>query len=219
MSDPFRRRGVTPEFVSRAASWVMAALVFGALGVVFGVALERTGQWPEAPSAAAEATEALADRPSLVTYADTDIEAIARPAVESFAYDWETNLPGWQIEFVPGEDRIAGYTWSREHRIEIFVRDHSTTGSLERVLAHEVGHAIDVTLNDTDDREAWQAARGIEDEPWWPESGAADFETGAGDFAESVAYLFVTDDEDFRSLLAAPPSELELALLSRLIEP
>ena len=72
MSEPFPDWGPSPRFVSRAASWVMVALSCGALGLAVGIALG--GSLPE--SVEASPTDALADRPSSISYADDDIEAL-----------------------------------------------------------------------------------------------------------------------------------------------
>ncbi|MGH1504316.1 MAG: hypothetical protein ACRBI6_12220 [Acidimicrobiales bacterium] len=222
------KRAVTASrrsrLVGRVATVVTALAVAGAAAVAAGIAVGAppvtlSGLSPEAGADRVPIAAALVERADTVAYGTADIEALASPIVDDFPYPWETHLPEWTIEFVAGEDRIAGYTWSREHRIEVFVRSDSTAERLERVLAHEIGHAIDVSLNDTGERERWQEARGIENEPWWPDSGAADFETGAGDFAESFAYLLIGDADDFKARLTAPPGEAELALLEELIEP
>ncbi len=211
------------RLLSRVATGTTLAAVCGAVGVVVGIAVGAPPVTLDAltPAASDDAptVAALVERGDTVSYESPAIAELVTPMVEGFPYEWETNLPEWTIEFVAGDDRIAGYTWSREHRIEIFVRSDSTAASLERVLAHEIGHAIDVSLNDTGERERWQSVRGIEDDPWWPDSGAADFETGAGDFAESFAYLLSGDEDDFKARLAAPPDETALALLEELIEP
>ncbi len=59
---------------------------------------------------------------------------------------------------------------------------------MRRVVAHELGHAIDLDLLDDNRRESWWAERSIGgDAEWRPETARNDFQTGAGDFAEAVA--------------------------------
>ena len=76
-------------------------------------------------------------------------------------------------------------------------------------------HAVDVTLNSPEEREEWQAARGIESVPWWPGDGLTDFSTGAGDFAESFA-AWQVGTGSFRSRVGDAPNGDQLALMARL---
>ena len=109
-------------------------------------------------------------------------------ALHLVGYRWRTLLPDWSIDFMPADAGLRGLTRTEEHRIEIFVRDTDTAWELARVIAHELGHAVDLSHLDIDDRQAWRLARGIDDQiPWWPDDGQADFATGAGDFAECFA--------------------------------
>lgn len=155
--------------------------------------------------------------PAATWFESPEIEARARPALESIEYDWSNGLPGWTIEFLAGEGDVAGYTWSRESRIEIFVRPGSDTDDLARILAHELGHAVDVSRNDGDERRRWLEARNTPDSPWWPGDGAADFSTGAGDFAE-VFTVWQVGPDDFRSEIAPLPDDEILALLVEMTE-
>lgn len=164
--------------------------------------------------------EVLASLPDAerLAFEDEEAETLGRQALAEITYPWRSMLPQWTIEFRRGDSEIAGYTWSHEHRIEIFVRPGDDTQSVTRVLAHELGHAVDVMLNTGDERRAWLEERGASQETqWWPTSGAADFETGAGDFAEVFA-AWQTGGHDFRSRLAGPPDPADLQLLALLVE-
>ncbi len=136
-------------------------------------------------------------------------------ALDEINYPWAQMLPGWTIEFVDARDELFGLTHTREQRIEIFVRPEQTPSQVAHVIAHELGHAVDVTLNDGDERRAWQEARGIEDAEWWPGSGTTDFATGAGDFAESFA-VWQAGAQGFRSELGPVPTTDQLQLLADL---
>ncbi len=137
-------------------------------------------------------------------------------ALTLISYDWPTELPGWRIEFVEDDSPVAGYTWSREERIEVFVRPGADAHDLARILAHELGHAVDVTLNRPEHRAEWLSGRGIAaDTPWWPSSGAADFRTGAGDFAEVFA-AWQIGNADFRSEVGPVPTASDLDRVARL---
>ncbi len=144
------------------------------------------------------------------TVGDRGLEALAL-----VSYPWEERLPEWEIRFHEGKDGAYGYTLTQESVIDIYVREGQSKQLLAHVIAHELGHAVDVTLNSGDDRRRWQAARGIEDAPWWPDNRASDFSTGAGDFAESFAAWQVGTDS-YRSRLAAPPSADQQELLAEL---
>jgi predicted Zn-dependent protease len=95
------------------------------------------------------------------------------------------------------------------------VRPSDTPRSLAGILAHELGHAIDVSHFDTDDRERWLEARGVEGAQWWPDAYASDFETGAGDFAEAFAYWALRDVNS--SKLAGTPNSAQLETMADLV--
>ncbi len=153
--------------------------------------------------------------PATVSFESPRVQSLAGPALEAIEYPWREQLPGWKIEFVSGASHIAGYTWSREERIEVFVRPGATSADLARILAHELGHAVDVSKNSGDERREWLELRGAQDAPWWPGNGLVDFATGAGDFAEVFA-VWQVGDADYRGELAPVPSAEQLELLERL---
>ncbi len=153
--------------------------------------------------------------PATITYESASVQALGGPAIEAITYPWKEELPGWDVEFVVGAGNIAGYTWSQEQRIEVFVRPGATSADLARILAHELGHAVDVTKNSGDERRAWLVLRNAESAPWWPGNGLADFATGAGDFAEAFAVWQVGAD-DYRGELGPPPTPEQLELLREL---
>ncbi len=124
-------------------------------------------------------------------------------------------LPEWTIKFSPGRSGILGYTYTDRKEIEVFVRDNISDALLAHVIAHELGHAVDLTLNSGDDRRSWQDARGIASTAWWPSSGATDFSVGAGDFAESFA-AWQVGATYYRSNLGSPPNPDQIQLMSQL---
>lgn len=145
------------------------------------------------------AEEATTDAPTdasqtevRVTAASEDLDARGAEALALIAFDWELFLPGWTISFEPPREGLRGLTYTSDARIEVLVRDGETPWEIARVVAHELGHAIDLARNEVVDRRLWRAARGIDpDIPWWPQSGVADFASGAGDFAECAATWMV----------------------------
>jgi hypothetical protein len=138
-------------------------------------------------------------------------------ALLTIDFPWEERLPGWRIRFREASQGAYGYTLTDEQQIEIYVRPDQSDALLAHVLAHELGHAVDVALNDGDDREAWREARGMAEQPWWPDDRAADFATGAGDFAECFAAAMLGPGS-FRSEVGGPPSSEQVALILLLAE-
>ncbi len=136
--------------------------------------------------------------------------------LDRIAYPWKQQLPEWTIDFVPGKAGYYGLTFVGQQKIVIYVRSSQSDTHLAHVVAHEIGHAVDVSRNSGNDRRRWQKARGIEGSDWWPtRSGATDSATGAGDFAESFADWQVSSGI-FRSQLAGRPTASQRALLTEL---
>src|SRR5205085_512469 len=120
---------------------------------------------------------------------------------------------GWSIAFLPGRVGLRGLTRVDDRRIEIDVRDSDTAASLARVIAHELGHAVDVELNSAGDRERWRIERGVgPGVAWWPGNGVSDFDTLAGDFAEAFATWQTGSVSESR--VAPQPGPADLALLA-----
>ena len=153
--------------------------------------------------------------PPVLEGRDPEPEERGRAALELIPYDWRTQLPGWQIAFHAAIEGAYGYTLTDERRIDIFVRQDQPDTLLAHVIAHELGHAVDVSHNDDGDRQRWQEFRQVGTVPWWPNSRASDFATGAGDFAECFA-AWQVGEAHFRSKLGPLPSPAALALLAEL---
>ncbi|MFZ4517025.1 MAG: hypothetical protein ACOYOP_01455 [Microthrixaceae bacterium] len=140
----------------------------------------------------------------------------AARALGRIRYDWRSRLPGWQVRFLPGRDGLRGSTFPRDRVIEVYVRRNQSVTDVAHVIAHELGHAVDVSLLTDADRAAWLAARGVDPgTTWFPgESGVTDFSTGAGDFAESFAHWQVGDQ--WYSRLGPPPDAATTGFLASL---
>jgi hypothetical protein len=143
---------------------------------------------------------------------------VGRRALERIGYPWEERLAGWTVTFLPGRAGLLGGTWTYERRIEIYVRANQSVEDVAFTLAHELGHAVDVTHFGEDERRAWLAARGLDpDTRWWVESGATDFGSGAGDWAEAFAMHLLGGAGHSR--LAGQPDAAQLDLVARLAGP
>ena len=151
-----------------------------------------------------------------VQVAEPDSYAALRAEVTALIeYPWERNLPGWTVQFRADEGGLRGVTKSGEQHIDVFVRETDSVEWLARILAHELGHAVDLTHNSASDRDRWAATRGLESSvSWWPESGVADFSTGAGDFAECFASWQV--GAETLSQVAGPCTALDEAVMVEL---
>jgi hypothetical protein len=134
-------------------------------------------------------------------------------AMARISYPWQQL--GYRIVFegpVPG---MSGRTSQRSMgTIEIYVRADETVDMLAHVIAHEIGHAVDLVYGNDQRRSVWLQLRGISPRPWFTCSMCQDFSTPAGDFAETFAYWQLHDFS--RSLLAPVPTVDQLTRLSPL---
>jgi len=116
--------------------------------------------------------------------------------------------PGWQFVGRPEKSGIRGLTYPIEGQVHIFVREDDTEVLLAGVLAHELGHVIDVASFNTEVRDEYQVA--AEQNPntdYWPNAESPDFDTKAGDFAEAVRVNFqqrIGQPIDDRSTVSPP---------------
>ena len=168
----------------------------------------RASSSPATPSSVPPST-APADR--------FDPATLGARAEALLPFDIEATLPGWTVEYRGSDPDYRGLTFPYDKTVELYVRPTDTPESLAGILAHELGHALDVTYFDQDARQQWLTVRDRANAQWWPDAYASDFETGAGDFAEAFA-LWAIDDAS-SSRLAGPPDATELAVLETLVSP
>lgn len=158
--------------------------------------------------------------PPATTSPPPPVDPLAERRAEVLAmisYPWQQRLPGWTIEFLPGRTGYLGFTWIAERRIEIYVRASQSPEELAFTLAHELGHAVDLTLFGQAERTSWLEARGRLDVPWWPGGSYSDFGSGCGDWAEAFAVWQLGGSS--MSEIAAQPTGADLALVARLARP
>ena len=131
-----------------------------------------------------------------------------RQALTLLQYPWQKL--DYTIKFEPARSGYLALTHRDERLIEVFVRRDETASVIARIVAHELGHAVDLTYNTEDDRSRYKSIRGIgASEPWFGCDSCTDFRTPAGDFAEVFAWHLVRPP-DFRSRMAPPPSDEQL---------
>jgi len=137
-------------------------------------------------------------------------------AMARITYPWQQT--GYRIVFSGPQPGMQGRTSPRSMGfIEIYVRPDETVDNLAHVIAHEIGHAVDLTYGNDQRRSVWLQLRGITPRPWFTCSMCDDFSVPAGDFAETFAYWQVGDYS--RSRLAPPPTPAQLAQLVPLFGP
>lgn len=140
---------------------------------------------------------------------------LAVAALGQVRFDWMARLPDWQLRFAGGRSGVRGLTFPDRKVIEVYVRSGDTVEGLAHVIAHELGHAVDVSRLDDAQRSAWLAARGYSARTlWFPgASGVSDFATGAGDFAESFAWVHGPAG-NWSGELGPPPNLLQAGLMA-----
>lgn len=151
---------------------------------------------PEAVAPTDLVAELSSDDGSLgtnITMVAEPIDAVAETmpidlaAVESYlGRDLQSLVPSWTIQIRGELSGYKGQTNRIERTITVFADEGSTVGDIAEVLAHEMGHAIDLDHLDTASRTQWVEMRGMP-MVWWAGEGLNDFSVGAGDFAEGVA--------------------------------
>ncbi|MBW3578847.1 MAG: hypothetical protein KY462_14125 [Actinobacteria bacterium] len=158
------------------------------------------------------AADAGDDRPRVSVHGPAWLADRAEQVLQRITYPWRST--GFTIEFGPARTGLRALFHRVDRRIEVFVRRGDPVAQTAFDLAHEIGHAVDVTAGSPARRAAWLERRGApESTPWYGCSGCDDLSTGAGDFAEVFA-LWQLGDVDFRSRVAPPPSPGELDDLS-----
>src|SRR6185369_8418290 len=106
-------------------------------------------------------------------------------------------------------------TMPAQRLIEVYLRPEDEPPLVAYDIAHELGHVIDVTFNTANTRKEWMKLRGINPEtPWFGCSRCSDYNTPAGDFAETFA-LYLRGPQYFKSRIAARPTEAQLSDLSK----
>jgi len=125
-------------------------------------------------------------------------------------------LPGWShlgwdlhVSDDPPDDWLGGLASPTRRTVTVFPDDTWTTVTLDGVLAHEFGHAIDHQFWDEPMRERWRQDRGIDPEVPWRAGGWPHDHSAAGeDLAEVVAWLITGGRYLTRSPYPTPDEKL-----------
>jgi hypothetical protein len=124
----------------------------------------------------------------------------------------------YQIVFMPPQKGVRAMIFEGERRIEIYARPSDDARRVAYDIAHELGHAIDFTLDSGEIRRQWMVLRGIDPvTPWFGCNRCTDFDTPAGDFAETFA-LVLLGPGHFSGRIAPPPTGEQITPLRLLIE-
>ncbi len=148
-----------------------------------------------------------------IEYQLGDPESVGAAALSLVSQPVVSLLDDWHFDYAGERDGYRGNTNTVTRTISVYVSAAATPEAVAEVLAHEIGHALDVMYLDDAARQRWLDARGIE-ATWWPSSGPSDFGSGAGDFAEAVAAVLVGSSSDSDH---GPFSAEELALVAELL--
>ncbi len=133
-------------------------------------------------------------------------------ALAMISFPWH-DLLGYQIVFMDPQAGFRAMTYPKQHRIEIYARPGDDALRLAHDIAHELGHAVDVTFNTPEFRRKWMELRGIDPaQAWFACNKCSDFRSPAGDFAETFAMLQV-GGEYFSGLIAPRPTNTDIPSL------
>ena len=146
--------------------------------------------------------------------AQTYAESVGEAAMEMI--DFPVADLGWTVHFLPGRVGYLGLAVGPKRRVEIYVRPEHSSYDVAHTLAHELGHAVDMTYGSPYRRDIYRSVRGISaDSAWFGCDECTDYATPAGDFAEVFEY-WLLGAGGFESRVASTPSAEQLALIEPL---
>lgn len=145
-------------------------------------------------------------------------EQVGHRVLMQVNWDWRPALEGWCIQFGPGRPGRTGLTDKKARLITIWVRTAGSPESVVGTIVHELAHAFDYQYLTPELRAKWIAARGLPpDTPWYRPMGSlsTDYFSGAGDFAESVAWTLQGSKVGFRSCLGMSLNDKQKKSIAR----
>ena len=123
---------------------------------------------------------------------------------------------GVTVAFKGAKSGYLGLTFPARHHVDVYVRSCSAESFalLRHVTSHEMGHAFDAAHMTASSRKAYMARRGIPAcTPWFGCNYCTDFNTPAGDFAETYSQ-WQRSSHDSRTRIAPMPSSAQLARIA-----
>ena len=124
----------------------------------------------------------------------------------------------YEIVFLPPQRGVRAMIFTDKHRIEVYERPQDDARRIAYDIAHELGHALDMTFNTPESRRRWLGLRGIDaTTPWFGCNRCTDFNTPAGDFAETFALLLLGPGH-FDARIAPPPADDQMVSLRSFFE-
>ncbi len=150
-----------------------------------------------------------------VTKKLTREEQLGMKALDLVSFRWQEALPGWRIRFLPQRKGYLAITFREQRRIDVYVRIDRPVAGVAHDVAHELGHAIDVTYLNDERRAAVLDIRGLSPATnWWACNACTDLQTGAGDFAESFALIAAPRYKFYSELGTEPTPQMVRAISS-----
>jgi hypothetical protein len=147
----------------------------------------------------------------------SDLASREQAALAMIHFPWQQL--NYKIVFLSPRPGLRAMTFPAHHRIEVYARPNDSVSLMAYDIAHELGHAIDATYNTSETRKNWMKLRGIDPStPWFGCNACSDFETPAGDFAETFALLML-GPEDFQGRIAPPPTPQQISRLQAFFSP
>jgi hypothetical protein len=161
--------------------------------------------FPEAVNASSVAS-AMAASP------DPASERLRREVLALIRFPWKKL--GYEIAFMGPRPGYRAMTIADKRRIEIYNRPGDSRLVTAYDLAHELGHAVDLDNNTPERRSRWRELRGINPEAaWFGCNRCPDYNTPAGDFAETFAFLLLGPG-NYHSRMALPPTSDQISELA-----
>jgi hypothetical protein len=119
----------------------------------------------------------------------------------------------YSIMFESPRPGLRAMIFQGVHKIEVYARPSDDSRRVAYDIAHELGHAIDLTFNTDATRRKWMTLRGINPQTeWFGCDRCTDFGTPAGDFAETFAFLLLGPG-NYYSRMAPPPTAEQIPAL------
>lgn len=139
---------------------------------------------------------------------------LAREEAALALIDFPWQQLNYDIVFLAPRHGFRAMTIPTKHRIEIYARPGDPVRLLAYDIAHELGHAIDLTFNTEETRKKWMELRGIDPAmPWFGCNRCPDFSSPAGDFAETFAFLLLGPGH-YSGRIAPPPTPGQIPVLA-----